>query len=203
MLSIYGLVLLWFGALAALIILMWLTNVADSQEEKESEDGVVDEPVMPNYDHYWVYMDSTSNFTLDQEVEVIKADKKCHSVNSGITEEHYPSQQTDVGDKIKIFLIPLNKGVRDIGVFKHMDEFDLRPGSIKELIALGKVFPEIHLKTVLVAFGSVWEQSSERQLVPYYEFYGAMYDIYLDLEKKILANELDENWYAIAVSKDR
>ena len=29
-----------------------------------------------------------------------------------------------------------------------------------------------------------------------------MYGVYLDLDKKIMANELDENWFAIAVSKE-
>ena len=214
------LVIIWFVALVVLAVLMWWTSRSRNQETDESED-VVDVPVMPNYDHYWVRMDSSSNFTLDQEIEVIKADKKCHSVNDCIIEEHFPSPQvggpdSDLEsesrildfarkqnrDKIKIFLVPLNKKVIGIGVFKHMDELGLRSGCIKELIALGKVFPEIHLKTVLAAFGSVWEQSGERRLVPYFEFNGATYDIYLDSDKKILANELDENWYAIAVSKE-
>ena len=194
-------VLLWLAACVVLVVLMWLTSRSYNQETDEFEDAE-DVPVMPNYDHYWVRIDPASNLTLDQEIEVIKADKKCHSVNGDITEAHYPSQQTGVSGKIKVILVPLNKEVIGIGVFKHLDNLGLRPGRIKELIALGKVFPEIHLKTVLVAFGSVWEQSSERRLVPYFEFDGAMYGVYFDLDKKIMANELDENWFAIAVSKE-
>jgi len=198
--SIYSFVLVWLVALVGLLILMSLKNVEGSQEE-ESEDEAADEPVMPDYDHYLVSAGS-SNHTLDQRVESIKADGRCHYLNSGITGEHFPGQQIGVSGKVKIILVPLkNKEVKELGLFEYMNKFGLRPGRIDEVIDLSQVYPEIHRKTVLIAFGSVWEQSSEHRLVPYFEFNGAMYGMYLGKDKDILANKSDDDCFAIAVSK--
>lgn len=201
--NIYGFGLLWLGFLVVFIVLM-LLEIRFSSQEEEPEEDAADEPVIPDYDFYRVRMDYTANLTLGQRIESLKTNGKCKckSVNNCITEEHYPITQAGVSGKIKIFLVPLNKEVKDAGLLQHLDKFGLRLGRIEELLEVGKVFPEIQRKSVLIAFGSVWEQSSEDRLVPYLEFEGALYDIYLDKDQKILANESHENWYVIAVPKD-
>lgn len=200
-------VLLWLLFVAAFIVLMRLScyvEVCRQAEEDEPEDEAVDEPIMPNFDHYLVSVDSAPILTLDQEVQAMKTDGKCHYMNSDVTGEHFPDQQTSVSGKIKIFLIPLkNEEVKEIGLYEYLSKFGLRHGVIRELNGVRKVYPEIHRKTVLIAFGSVWEQADERRLVSYVEFDGAMYGMYLGKEQDVLANKSDDDCYAIAVKKEQ
>ena len=150
----------------------------------------------PAYDTYIVPVDSTLNLA-----QRIKAVRSCQNVNPDIVEENFPMCRIGTSGKTRIILIPLSAVARFSDVPQHMDELDLWPVWIEELLALGEGYPIIHRQSILMSLGSVWERPNGNRFFPYLEFYGAMCNLYLHKDGERITAPA-KNCFFPAVSKE-
>ena len=88
------------------------------------------------------------------------------SKNSNIDSENFPSGRSE---ETELFLefVCFDKGMTSDEVMKEIDEKGLRPATLKELLAFCATYPGIDDIKLAVALGSVWEDWTTAQSVPY------------------------------------
>ena len=113
--------------------------------------------------------------TLDQMIAAGKYD----SVNSDITDKHFPSPSIPTGlppstgsgqatkAEIKLELVPFNRTIGSNEAIQKLEQQGLRPATIHELLVFGATYPEEQRKFPVVALGSVWQYWYDNRYVPY------------------------------------
>lgn len=76
-------------------------------------------------------------------------------VNSNITAEHFPLDDSQFGD-FKLVLVHLNRVATTPEVLAYMKERNLEPGKIGHLLGFGAKNPEIQREFPILALGSSW-----------------------------------------------
>ncbi|MDP2639014.1 MAG: hypothetical protein Q8P06_02490 [Candidatus Azambacteria bacterium] len=78
--------------------------------------------------------------------------------NKNITSDHFLSKESGI-NRIFIEVVCFERYIwtsKALGGFKEMD---LRPGTLKELLALGEQFPNFQREFPIVELGSIWRDS--------------------------------------------
>lgn len=92
--------------------------------------------------------------------EMIKVGKY-NSVNSDITEKHFPVNGKGTNEVVTE-LLHFNRYTESEDVFRELDRSGLRPATIEELLAFGAKYPEIQRQFPIVALGSIWRRLDAR-----------------------------------------
>ncbi len=96
----------------------------------------------------------TINYSRSVE-DGVKAGKYDWS-NSDITSSHFSSDE--VGTKeVSIELIHFGRNMETNEVLSELDKMELRPATLKELLAFGEKYPNLQRKFPIIALGSVWQ----------------------------------------------
>jgi hypothetical protein len=108
-------------------------------------------------------------------------------VNTNITEQNFPRPQHEHGKhEIPFRLFHFDKNIASENIIQRMGQKDFRPVALRQLLAWGKVNPELQCQFPIIALGSVWRHSDGRLHVP--GIWGYSSDYYLVL------SWLDDAW---------
>jgi len=106
-------------------------------------------------------MDKSYPITVDYSkslTEMVKAGKY-YCANSGINDFHFPTQLTGK-HKLKAEFVQYDCNISSKEVIADLDKRGFRPGTVHELAALGKKYPNEQAEGPIVALGSVWGRGS-------------------------------------------
>lgn len=81
---------------------------------------------------------------------------KYDSINSNITDKHFPLVGEPKKSRATLFLAHLNKNASNAEVDAYLAERGLRDADIRELLAFGAKYPKLQLEFPIIARGSVW-----------------------------------------------
>lgn len=90
---------------------------------------------------------------------------KYDSVNSDITEEHFPMSIVADYD-VEYDLFRFNRDISSEDAIQEMERDGFRPAMLTELLALGEAQPGLQKQFPIIALGSVWRISSNCHHVP-------------------------------------
>ena len=105
------------------------------------------------------------NLTLDQMVEEGKYDWKTPSLH----EETFTNCNGDGQVNVELQLVHMNKPVQLKEVMAHLNELNLRPATLPELLAMGAQYPEVQRKFTVAALGSVWDMMNIERVAHMFE----------------------------------
>ncbi len=88
------------------------------------------------------------------------------NVNSDITAENFPVKGEGKCER-EIALFHFNRYISSDDAIKEMATTGYRPATIEDLLALGKVKPDLQRQFPIVALGSVWRYSDGNRYVAY------------------------------------
>lgn len=83
-----------------------------------------------------------------------------------IIEKNFPVNEKGK-NKVSLVLIHFNKSIDSDDVFYELDEMDLRPATLPELLYFGAKYPEKQREFPIAALGSHWNISVENSYVVY------------------------------------
>ena len=86
-------------------------------------------------------------------------------VNSDITADHFPISGTGTVERT-LFLIQFNRFMSSEAALKELKAQGLRPATIEELLAFGKIYPNKQLEFSIICLGSVWTGPRDGRFVP-------------------------------------
>jgi len=99
-------------------------------------------------------------------------------VNDDITQKNFP--QTHSGEAaVEIQLLHFNRTMSSDDVLREMENQNLRPATLQELLALGEKYPQVQKEFPVVAIGSVWQGPSGGRRVPFLGWDGRERDLSL------------------------
>ncbi|MBD3311713.1 MAG: hypothetical protein GF349_04475 [Candidatus Magasanikbacteria bacterium] len=108
--------------------------------------------------------------------------------NSDINADNFPVAGEGIAET-KLELVHLNKKASTDEVEAYLEENDLRPATLAELLAFGTMFPEIQRDFPVIALGSSCVRSDGNRFVPY---------LYRDgSERSLNLSWDDHDWYEI------
>lgn len=94
-----------------------------------------------------------TNVNYDRPIEDSVKLGRYNWADDEITSDHFPSNEK--GKKaIEIFLIGLNRPVETGRIVYELNDRDMRPATIKELLALGSSHPRLQMEINVAALGS-------------------------------------------------
>ena len=111
-------------------------------------------------------------------VERLIRDGRYDWVNSDITSHNFPSSEKGKA-AVDVFLVNFDRNISSEDAIREMGVQGLRPASLKELLALGVVYPNLQRENPIVALGSTWRYPGGSLNVPYLD--GHVLDRYLRL----------------------
>ncbi len=103
----------------------------------------------------------TINYSRSVE-DGIKAGKYDWS-NSDIASSHCTSGEAGTKE-ISIELIHFKRGMETDEVLSELDKMNLRPATLKELLALGEKHPDLQRKFPIIALASAWQNPGDYRL---------------------------------------
>lgn len=98
--------------------------------------------------------------------------------NVDITDANFPRCGAGT-ESSEIVLVHFEKSMSTDNVLKELEECDLRPADIQELLAVGEQYPDMQREFPIIALGSVWQLQDGHQFVPF--LFGVGSDRRLDL----------------------
>lgn len=102
----------------------------------------------------------------DQAVENLVKNGKYDDVHRDITSKHFPSNEKGQVE-VPIYLVNFNHEISSEGALRELDRQDLRPATLKELLALGSQNLNLQGKNWIAALGSTWRLLEGDIGVPY------------------------------------
>ena len=105
---------------------------------------------------------------------------------------HQPSNNVWPPIGIEFVLVHLDKTASTNEVFQYMDEHDLWPAWIEELLAFGEEFPDVQRDFPIIAFGSSCVASDGYPRAPYLANSNGFYR-YLSLTSFLTYSSLDDS----------
>ncbi len=149
------------------------TNVAHGWTQNgESLTRVLREALMPNKAINLYTL--TINYTRSVE-DGIKAGKYDWS-NSDITSSHFPSDETETKE-VSVELIHFGQDKTTDEVLSELDKKELRPATLKELLALGEKCPDLQREFPIIALASVWRDPFGDRRCAYLYRFGSRRDL--------------------------
>lgn len=101
------------------------------------------------------------DLSLEEMIEAGKYDW----VNSDIIVENFPIKGSGLVE-LEIELVHFGRYINSEAALKELDQMDLRPATLPELLAFGAAYPEIQREFPIVALGSVWQRPGGGRGVP-------------------------------------
>ncbi len=99
--------------------------------------------------------------------------------NNDITLSHFPSEETGTKE-VSVELIHFGQDKTTDEVLSELDKKELRPATLKELLALGEKYPGLQREFPIIALGSVWQDPYGNRYCAYLCRYDAERDLDLD-----------------------
>ena len=101
-----------------------------------------------------------------QTVEQLIRDGRYDWINDRVTGRNFPSSERG-NAQVEIFLLNFDRNISSEDAIRKMGERDLRPATLKELLALGSAHPDLQRENPIVALGSIWRSPNGDLRVPF------------------------------------
>jgi len=106
-------------------------------------------------------------------------DGKYNSSNPDINDTYFPRSRAGI-ESSEIVLVHFDKSMSTDNVLKELEERNLRPADVQELLAIGEQYPDKQREFPIIALGSIRQRLVGRRVVPYLHALGSNRELYLD-----------------------
>ena len=86
--------------------------------------------------------------------------------NDNITTENFPVTGNGTVE-CEVILVHFDRSIKSEAAITEMEQLDLRPATLTELLAFGETYPEIQREFPIICLGSSWVDSDGYRNVPY------------------------------------